>query len=88
MNGRLGLYCDSSSLPFICRKSAPQRVKITRAAQILYFAAFPGVAVEAVAERVRRVFPHIAPRPSLLHTVFPYTNAIHHPPALLRSGWS
>src|SRR6516225_6918603 len=81
--GRLGLYCDSSSLPFICRKSAPQRVKITRAAQILYFAAFPGAAVEAVAERVRRVFPHIAPRPSLLHTVFPYTNAIHHPPALL-----
>jgi len=81
--GTLGLYCDSSSLPFICRKSAPQRVKITRAAQILYFAAFPGVAVEAVAERVRRVFPHIAPRPSLLHTVFPYTNAIHHPPALL-----
>src|SRR6516225_428395 len=45
--GTLGLYCDSSSLPFICRKSAPQRVKITRAAQILYFAAFPGVAVEA-----------------------------------------
>ena len=81
--GTLGLYCDSSSLPFICRKSAPQRVKITRAAQILYFAAFPGIAVEAVAERVRHVFPHIAPRPSLLHTVFPYTNAIHHPPALL-----
>jgi opine dehydrogenase len=81
--GKLGIYCDSSSLPFICRKSAPQRVKITRAAQILYFAAFPGVAVEAVAERVRRVFPHIVPRPSLLHTVFPYTNAIHHPPALL-----
>src|SRR5262249_33143213 len=23
--GRLGLYCDSSSLPFICRKSAPAR---------------------------------------------------------------
>ena len=58
-------------------------MKITRAAQILYFAAFPGIAVEAVAERVRHVFPHIAPRPSLLHTVFPYTNAIHHPPALL-----
>ena len=29
------------------------------------------------------VFPHIEPTPSLLHTVFPYTNAIHHPPALL-----
>ena len=32
---------------------------------------------------VRPVFPQIEPTPSLLHTVFPYTNAIHHPPALL-----
>jgi opine dehydrogenase len=81
--GRLGTYCDCSSLPFICRKSTPQRVRITRAAQILYFAVFPGEAVDAVAERVRPVFPQIVPVPSLLHTVFPYTNAIHHPPALL-----
>jgi opine dehydrogenase len=81
--GRLGLYCDSSSLPFICRKSAPARINITRAARILYFAAFPGQKVAAAADHVRRVFPHIEPTPSLLHTVFPYTNAIHHPPALL-----
>lgn len=81
--GKLGLYCDSSSLPFICRKSAPHRIRITRAAQILYFAAFPGDAVETAAARVRPIFPQIEPRPSLLHTVFPYTNAIHHPPALL-----
>jgi opine dehydrogenase len=81
--GRLGIYCDSSSLPFICRKSAPGRINITRAAQILYFAVFPGEKVAVVAEDVRQVFPHIEPTPSLLHTVFPYTNAIHHPPALL-----
>jgi len=81
--GRLGLYCDSSSLPFICRKSAPQRINITRTAQILYFAAFPGKELDVVASMVHAVFPHIEPRPSLLHTVFPYTNAIHHPPALL-----
>jgi opine dehydrogenase len=81
--GKLGTYCDSSSLPFICRKSTPSKIRITRAAQILYFAAFPGDAVDAVAERIRHVFPQIAPTPSLLHTVFPYTNAIHHPPALL-----
>jgi opine dehydrogenase len=36
-----------------------------------------------MAEHIRHVFPQIVPRPSLLHTVFPYTNAIHHPPALL-----
>jgi opine dehydrogenase len=81
--GKLGLYCDSSSLPFICRKSAPDKIRITRVAQVLYFAAFPGREVEAAAERLRPVFPQIEPRPSLLHTVFPYTNAIHHPPALL-----
>jgi opine dehydrogenase len=81
--GRLSLYCDSSSLPFICRKSAPHRIRITRVARILYFAAFPGDALNAAAEQIRPLFPQIQPRPSLLHTVFPYTNAIHHPPALL-----
>src|SRR5262249_27434268 len=64
-------------------KSAPGRINITRAAQILYFAVFPGEKVAAVAEDVRQVFPQIELTPSLLHTVFPYTNAIHHPPALL-----
>src|SRR5229473_7543422 len=68
--GRLGIYCDSSSLPFICRKSAPGRINVTRAAQILYFAVFPGEEVDATAQRVRQVFAHIEPRPSLLHTVF------------------
>jgi opine dehydrogenase len=81
--GKLGIYCDSSSLPFICRKSTPSKIRITRAAQILYFAAFPGEQIDAVAERIRPVLPQIQPTPSLLHTVFPYTNAIHHPPALL-----
>jgi opine dehydrogenase len=81
--GRLGTYCDSSSLPFICRKSAPQRIKITRAAQILYFAAFPGDQIHEISQRIRPVFPQIQPRPTLLDTVFPYTNAVHHPPAIL-----
>jgi opine dehydrogenase len=81
--GEIGIYCDSSSLPFICRKSSPCRIRITRTAQILYFAVYPGERMDAVAKEVRAVFPQIKPTPSLLHTVFPYTNAIHHPPALL-----
>jgi opine dehydrogenase len=81
--GTLGIFCESSSLPFICRKSTPSRIRVTRAAQILYFAAFPGEQIDTVSERVRQVFPQIEPTPSLLDTVFPYTNAIHHPPALL-----
>ncbi len=40
--GDLGTYCDSSSLPFICRKSSPSKIRITRVAQVLYFAVFPG----------------------------------------------
>jgi opine dehydrogenase len=81
--GALGVYCDSSSLPFICRKSSPSKIRITRAAQILYFAVYPGERMHTVAKHVRPVFSQIEPTPSLLHTVFPYTNAIHHPPALL-----
>src|SRR5690606_1570265 len=81
--GELGIYCDSSSLPFICRKSSPSRIRVTRVGKVLYFSAFPGTAVDETAERIQAVLPQIQPRPSLLLTVFPYTNAVHHPPALL-----
>jgi opine dehydrogenase len=63
--GRLGVYCDSSSLPFICRKSTPRRINITRVAQRLYFAAFPGTHIEAVSQHVRHVFPQDALKSAL-----------------------
>jgi opine dehydrogenase len=47
------------------------------------FAAFPADCTDALAAKVRKVFPAIRPVDNLLGTVFPYTNAIHHPPALL-----
>jgi opine dehydrogenase len=81
--GRLGVYCDSATLPYICRKISPVRVRISRAAQTMLFAVFPAADTGLVARRVKPVLPRIEPRPSLLHTVFPYTNAIHHPAALL-----
>jgi opine dehydrogenase len=81
--GHLGVYCDSTTLPYICRKLSPTRVRVSRAAQVLMFAAFPGEITQEAAARIRPVLPAIESTPSLLHTVFPYTNAIHHPPALL-----
>lgn len=74
-------HCETGTLPYICRKSAPARVRIAKTNQHLVFATFPGRMREEFAERVRPVLPAIRPQASILDTVFPYTNAIHHPPA-------
>jgi opine dehydrogenase len=75
--------CVTSTLPYICRKIAPARVKVSRASARLRFAAFPATKTEELAERLRPLFPAIYPVPTVLDTLFPYANAIHHPPALL-----
>lgn len=80
---RIGGYCDTATLPYIARKSSPTSVRITQAAKYLVFAAFPGQRAAELAERIRPVYPAIQPGANLLETVFPYTNAIHHPPAIL-----
>ncbi|MBC7781219.1 MAG: NAD/NADP octopine/nopaline dehydrogenase family protein [Proteobacteria bacterium] len=75
--------CVTSTLPYICRKVAPEGVRITRVAAKLRFAAFPASHTAELAERLRPLFPAIHPVPTVLDTLFPYTNAIHHPPAFL-----
>ncbi len=75
--------CESTTLPYICRKVTSERVKVSRTAGKLKFAAFPSTRTAELAERLKPLFPAISPVPTLLDTVFPYTNAIHHPPALL-----
>ena len=79
-------FCDTATLPYIARKSGPAAVRITQAARYLVFAAFPGHRTAELAERLRDVYPAIAPGANLLETVFPYTNAIHHPPAILSNA--
>src|SRR5215216_2026188 len=76
-------FCDTATLPYIAHKSGPAAVRITQAARYLIFAAFPGKRTAELAERIRPVYPTIQPGANLLETVFPYTNAIHHPPATL-----
>ena len=36
------VHCETGTLPYICRKSSPERVRITKANQHLLFAVFPG----------------------------------------------
>lgn len=75
--------CASSTLPYICRKTTDTRVRISRASAKLRFAAFPANRTDELAEKLQPLFPAIFPVPTVLDTLFPYTNAIHHPPALL-----
>lgn len=75
--------CESATLPYICRKVADDRIRISRKAAVMRFAAFPATRTAELAARLQPLFPAISPVPTLLDTVFPYTNAIHHPAALL-----
>jgi opine dehydrogenase len=77
------VFCETATLPYICRKTAPDRVKVSRRAARLKFSAFPATRTEQLAEALKALLPALSPVPTLLDTVFPYTNAIHHPPALL-----
>jgi opine dehydrogenase len=80
---RRPVTCESATLPYICRKVTPECVKVSRRAGKLKFAAFPATRTAELAERLTPLFPALSSVGSLLDTVFPYTNAIHHPPALL-----
>jgi opine dehydrogenase len=76
-------HCETGTLPYICRMSGPARVRITKASEHIVFGVFPAVGTAAVVERMKPVFPAIKPAANILETVFPYTNAIHHPPATI-----
>ena len=76
-------FCDTATLPYIVRKSGPASMRVTQAARYLVFAAFPAQRTAELADLIRPVYPTIQPGANLLETVFPYTNAIHHPPATL-----
>ncbi len=75
--------CEAATLPYICRKTEPHRVRISRKSGRLRFAAFPAERTAELLDRMLPLYPALVPVGSLLDTVFSYTNAIHHPPALL-----
>lgn len=80
---RRPVHCESGTLPYICRKPSPTRVRITKASEHIVFGVFPAVETHGIVDRIRPLFPAIRPAANILETVFPYTNAIHHPPAML-----
>lgn len=75
--------CETGTLPYICRMDGPSTVRITQPSRHQAFAAFPASQTERLARLIEPLFPMIRPVGSVLETVFPYTNAIHHPPAFL-----
>jgi opine dehydrogenase len=84
---RQPVTCETGTLPYICRLEGPARVRVTRVARRLAFAAFPARETERLRGAVAPAFPAVYPVPTVLDTVFLYMNAIHHPPAtLLNAG--
>ena len=77
------LVAETATLPYICRMDGPARVRITRKASTLPFAVFPGREMARVRPAVERILPAIRPVENVLANIFPYANAIHHPPATL-----
>jgi opine dehydrogenase len=77
------ITCEAATLPYICRKTAVDRIRVSRKSGRLRFAAFPAYRTEDLLEKLLPLFPMLVPAGSVLETVFYYTNAIHHPPALL-----
>lgn len=75
--------CEAATLPYICRKTESYRVRISRKSGRLRFAAFPAERTAELLERMLPLFPALVSVGTVLDTVFYYTNAIHHPPALL-----
>jgi opine dehydrogenase len=80
---RAPVTCETATLPYICRKDGPGRIRITKPAQYLPFAVFPARDTNRVHAAVRAAYPATEPMANVLGTVFPYTNAVHHPPAAL-----
>jgi opine dehydrogenase len=77
---------DMGSLPYICRKQAADTIAISKKTETIAFATFPASERDRLEPVARALYPMLKPVANVLATVFPYTNAIHHPPALLMNA--
>lgn len=83
---RAPVFCETATLPYMCRRPEPPTVRIFRVSKFMIFSAFPGKETPRLHEIIRTVYPTIRPHASLLDTLFPYGNAIHHPPSTLANA--
>ncbi len=77
------VFCETATLPYLCRRTGPTKCRISRVSDFMVFGGFPGVDSERQYDIVKTVYPSVELFSNILETVFPYGNAIHHPPALL-----
>lgn len=83
---RAPVFCETATLPYMCRRPEPTTVRILRVSKFMIFSAFPGKETARLQATIRTVYPTIHAHPSLLDTLFPYGNAIHHPASTLANA--
>lgn len=80
--------CESVTLTYICRKTAPGTVDIFSYVKRLKFAAFPGRHADELFAVMKLVYPEIVLSSSVLETALTNINAVFHSPGmLLNAGW-
>lgn len=77
------VFCETATLPYLCRRIEPTKCRISRVSDFMVFGGFPGRETERLHETIKTVYPSVERFSNVLETVFPYGNAIHHPPATL-----
>lgn len=80
------VYCETATLPYLCRRTGPTTCRISRVSDFMVFGGFPGKETARLHEAVSTVYPAVNAFSNVLETVFPYGNAIHHPPAFLANA--
>lgn len=77
------VFCETATLPYLCRRIEPTKCRISRVSEFMVFGAFPGCETARLFDVVKTVYPSVQRFANVLETVFPYGNAIHHPPTTL-----
>ncbi len=78
---------EVSTLPYGCRKTAPDEVAVFINAIRLPAAAFPGNRTPELVERLRRLYPVVEPARDILDTALKNINPCIHPgPSILNTG--
>jgi len=80
--------CESVTLTYICRKTAPGTVDIFSYVKKLKFAAFPGRHADDLFAMMKPIYPEIVLSSSVLETGLTNINAVFHSPGMLmNAGW-
>lgn len=80
--------CETVTLTYICRMTAPARVEIYRRTAHLRCAAFPANNTADLVREMREIYPEVVAAENVLETGFSNINAIMHPAGMLgNAGW-